>query len=73
MFLCFRDCAACTQAVDLRRVKPQLLEKLVVVFANFRGALCSYFRDIVNLNGAADRQLEVFSGTLKRNDNVVLQ
>src|SRR6266849_1538727 len=71
LFPCSRDGAARTQVVDLLCIEPQFFENLLVVFSKFRGAPCCYLGDTVHLNRAADRSLEVSTGAIQRNDNVV--
>src|SRR6266851_4718233 len=70
--VCLGYGAVDAQALDLRRVEPQFLEDLVVVFAELRGALRRDFRDTVHLNGTANRRGQASSGALQRNDDVVL-
>src|SRR6266852_5581575 len=67
----FWDGAARTQAVDVCRVEPQLLENLLVVLSELRGALCGHFGDAMHLNRTADRRGQLAAGTVERNDDVV--
>src|SRR5437868_8831087 len=55
-FRCFRNCAACAQAIDFGYVESQLLQNLLVVLADIRRALCGHFGDAVHLNRTADRR-----------------
>jgi hypothetical protein len=54
---------ACAQAIDIGRAEPQLLEHLVVVFAEFRSALCGHQGDAMQSNRAADRRGQLAPGT----------
>src|SRR5262249_6698847 len=56
--LCFRYGPACAQGIDVVRVKPQLLEDLVVVLAECRSAPSPHFGDAMNLNRTADGRLQ---------------
>src|SRR5438552_1697487 len=67
-----RDGAAGAQVVDLVSGESQLFQHLFAVFANLRGPLCRYLSDTVHLHRTADRELQISSGTLQRNDDVVL-
>jgi len=71
MFLCFRNGTAGTQTIDFGRAKSQLLENLVVVFSNLRGALRGHLGDTVHLKRAADCGRQLAAGTIERNDDVV--
>src|SRR5882724_1308398 len=59
------------EAVYLLRVEPEFGQNLLVVFANFRGALGRHFLDIVHLNRTADRRGQLAPSTFKRNDDIV--
>src|ERR1700752_2003326 len=66
-----RSDSACVETLDLARIEPELLENLVGVFADFGSAPGRYFVDAVNLQRAADRELQLPASPLDRNDDVV--
>src|SRR3954470_8508656 len=66
-----RSDPARAEAVDLAGVEPELSENLVVVLADFRRSPGRHFVDAVNLQRAADRELQFSAGSLERNNNVV--
>src|SRR6267142_5493405 len=67
-----RDCATGSEIANLLAAESELLQYLVVVLANFRGAPCRHLSNIVHLHGTADRELQVLSGAIDRHDDVVL-
>src|SRR4029077_15314839 len=67
----FPDHALSAQALDFFRVEPEFLQNFVVVLAKIGRALCRNFRHAVHLNRTTNRKLQVFSGALERNDDVV--
>jgi len=71
MLLCFRNGAACIQAIDFGCIKSQLTENLLVVLSNLWGARGSYLGNTMHLNGAADRGCQFATGTLERNNDVI--
>src|SRR5215469_17888082 len=70
-FLRFRHGAACVQGIDALRVKSQVMEDLLGVFAEVGRAAGWYFGDAMHLDRAADRRGELAAGALERNDDVV--
>src|SRR5690242_14960587 len=59
------------EAVDLFRVKTQLLKNLFIMLAKFRSPFCSYLVDAVHLNRTADCRRQLLAGSFKRNDDVI--
>src|SRR5215470_10501388 len=71
VFLGFSHGAACTQALDAVRVKPQLLEELIGVLAEPGRAPRRHLGDAMHLDWAADRRGELAARAFERNDDVV--
>src|SRR3984957_3659414 len=66
-----RHGAARVQRLDFARAEPELLENLLVVFSQRRGALRRHLGDAMHLNGTADCRIKLTACAVKRNDNVV--
>src|SRR5262245_6022814 len=71
VFLDFPHRSARAQVIDAFRVKSQVTEDLLGVFAEVGPALGRDLGDAVHLNRAADRPAEVAAGAFERNDDVV--
>src|SRR6516225_5155228 len=55
-FLCFWNCAARMQTVDVFCAEAQLVEDLLIVLAKLRTAPCRHFGNTVYLHRTADRR-----------------
>src|SRR6266567_2855168 len=60
-----RNGPARAQSIDLDRIESQLLENLVVVLSDFRGALRGYFGNSMHLDRAADRGRQLAAGAFE--------
>src|ERR1700747_3580053 len=71
LFQGFGNGTACTQTADFGCAESELLQNLLVVFANLWGARVGHLGEAMQLDRTADRRCQLAAGALKRNDDVV--